>query len=74
MNDDSLMDQMFRTFDHDTEGFLSCSEWLTGLWIFLRGNVTEQITYCFQVKNLNFDNKFKQLMQLIISLQGVGHY
>ncbi len=33
MNDDSLMDRMFRTFDHDSDGYLTCNEWLTGISI-----------------------------------------
>lgn len=36
MNDDSLMDRIFRTFDHDSDGYLTCNEWLTGLWIFFK--------------------------------------
>ena len=49
MNDDSLMDRMFRTFDSDADGYLNCKEWLYGLWIFLKGNLVEKATYSFQV-------------------------
>ncbi|XP_046461948.1 EF-hand calcium-binding domain-containing protein 1-like [Daphnia pulex] len=69
MNDDSLMDRMFRTFDHDSDGYLTCNEWLTGLWIFLKGNVTEQTTYCFQVYDIDGDGYLSKsdLFQLLKS-------
>lgn len=52
MHDDSLMDRMFRTFDQDSDGSLTCNEWLSGLWIYLKGNLNEQATYCFRVNFL----------------------
>ena len=66
MNDDSLMDRIFRTFDHDSDGYLTCNEWLTGLWIFLKGNLTEQTTYCFQVQTMTFLAKFGMLISKTI--------
>ena len=50
-----LMDRMFRTFDHDTDGYLNQMEWLAGLWIFLKGNLIEQATYCFQIYDIDED-------------------
>ena len=49
MNDDCLMDRMFRTFDGDADGYLCSKEWLHGIWIFLKGNLVEKATYTFQV-------------------------
>ncbi len=49
------MDRMFRTFDHDTDSYLNQMEWLAGLWIFLKGNLNEQATYCFQIYDIDED-------------------
>lgn len=43
MTDDILMDRVFRAFDRDNDSYLSMSEWVEGLSIFLRGNQEEKI-------------------------------
>ena len=67
MNDDNLMDRIFRTLDHDSDGYLNCSEWLTGFWIFLKANLTAQTTYCFQVYTVTFVAQFRILIRKQLS-------
>uniref|UniRef100_A0A8C5H1P6 EF-hand domain-containing protein n=1 Tax=Gouania willdenowi TaxID=441366 RepID=A0A8C5H1P6_GOUWI len=55
MTDRMIMDQVFRTFDKDNDGFLSVKEWIKGLSVFLRGTLDERIKYCFGVYDLNGD-------------------
>ncbi|XP_074659313.1 calaxin-like [Tubulanus polymorphus] len=55
MTDDMLMDRVFRAFDKDNDSYISMTEWLEGLSIFLRGNLLEKARYCFNVYDLNND-------------------
>ncbi|XP_053570018.1 calaxin isoform X1 [Bombina bombina] len=55
MTDDMIMDRVFRGFDKDNDSFISVSEWIEGLSIFLRGTLDERIKYCFGVYDLNGD-------------------
>jgi Ca2+-binding EF-hand superfamily protein len=43
MTDDILMDRVFRAFDRDNDSYLSMSEWVESLSIFLRGTQEEKI-------------------------------
>lgn len=44
MSDDFFMDRVFRSFDRDSDGYLSLEEWVRGLSIFLRGTLDQKIT------------------------------
>ncbi|RNA32891.1 EF-hand calcium-binding domain-containing 1 [Brachionus plicatilis] len=55
MTDDILMDRVFRAFDRDNDGYISMTEWVEGLSIFLRGTHEEKIRYAFTVYDLNGD-------------------
>lgn len=55
MTDDILMDRVFRAFDRDNDSYLSMSEWVESLSIFLRGTQEEKIKYAFNVYDLNGD-------------------
>uniref|UniRef100_A0A8C3WAC3 Calaxin n=1 Tax=Catagonus wagneri TaxID=51154 RepID=A0A8C3WAC3_9CETA len=46
---------LFRGFDKDNDGFVSVSEWVCGLSVFLRGTLEEKMKYCFEVFDLNGD-------------------
>ncbi|XP_014675016.1 PREDICTED: EF-hand calcium-binding domain-containing protein 1-like isoform X1 [Priapulus caudatus] len=55
MTDDILMDRVFKAFDKDNDSFVSMEEWVTGLSVFLKGTLEEQMAYCFVVYDLNGD-------------------
>uniref|UniRef100_F6SUI5 Calaxin n=1 Tax=Monodelphis domestica TaxID=13616 RepID=F6SUI5_MONDO len=55
MTDDMIMDRVFRAFDRDNDGHVSVTEWVTGLCVFLRGNLEEKMKYCFEAYDLNGD-------------------
>nr|XP_033787034.1 EF-hand calcium-binding domain-containing protein 1 [Geotrypetes seraphini] len=55
MTDDMIMDRVFRAFDKDNDSYISVTEWIEGLAVFLRGNLDEKIKYCFEVYDLNND-------------------
>ncbi|XP_069504547.1 calaxin isoform X1 [Ambystoma mexicanum] len=55
MTDDMIMDRVFRAFDKDNDSYISVTEWVQGLSIFLRGTLDEKIKYCFDVYDLNGD-------------------
>ncbi|XP_020848257.1 calaxin isoform X2 [Phascolarctos cinereus] len=55
MTDDMIMDRVFRAFDKDNDGIVNVTEWISGLCIFLRGNLEERTKYCFEVYDLNGD-------------------
>ncbi|XP_068956016.1 calaxin isoform X1 [Petaurus breviceps papuanus] len=55
MTDDMIMDRVFRGFDRDNDGFVSVTEWISGLCIFLRGSLEEKMKYCFEIYDLNGD-------------------
>ena len=46
---------VFRAFDRDNDSYLSMSEWVESLSIFLRGSQEEKIKYAFTVYDLNGD-------------------
>lgn len=53
MTDDILMDRIFRAFDKDNDSNICMEEWIFGLSVFLRGTPEEQMSYCFNVYDLN---------------------
>ena len=53
MTDDMLMDRIFRAFDRDNDSNICMEEWIHGLSVFLRGSLEEQMSYCFNVYDLN---------------------
>ncbi|NP_001089695.1 EF-hand calcium-binding domain-containing protein 1 [Xenopus laevis] len=55
MTDDMIMDRVFRGFDKDNDSFISVTEWVEGLSVFLHGTLEEKIKYCFGVYDLNGD-------------------
>ncbi|NP_001016778.1 EF-hand calcium-binding domain-containing protein 1 [Xenopus tropicalis] len=55
MTDDMIMDRVFRGFDKDNDSYISVTEWVEGLSVFLRGTLEERIKYCFGVYDLNGD-------------------
>ncbi|KAM4705161.1 calaxin [Rhinophrynus dorsalis] len=55
MTDDMIMDRVFRGFDKDNDSYISVTEWIEGLSVFLRGSLDEKIKYCFGVYDLNGD-------------------
>ncbi|KAM9823811.1 calaxin [Neosynchiropus ocellatus] len=55
MTDDTIMHEVFRTFDKDTDGIVSVREWIEGLSVCLRGSLDEKIKYCFHVYDLDSD-------------------
>lgn len=55
MTDDMIMDRVFRAFDKDNDSYISVTEWIEGLSVFLRGTLDEKIKYCFEVYDLNSD-------------------
>ncbi|XP_029444734.1 EF-hand calcium-binding domain-containing protein 1 isoform X2 [Rhinatrema bivittatum] len=55
MTDDMIMDRVFRAFDKDNDSYISVTEWVEGLAVFLRGTLDEKIRYCFEVYDLNND-------------------
>ncbi|CAG7817619.1 unnamed protein product [Allacma fusca] len=68
ITDDIMLDQMFHYFDADGEGFISFSEWVQILSIFLRGTFEEQIKYCFNIYDLDFNGTVerKEIMTLVL--------
>ncbi len=61
MTDDILMDRVFRAFDRDNDSFLSMSEWVESLSIFLRGTQEEKIKCAFFMLDCFSSNKFRNL-------------
>jgi Ca2+-binding EF-hand superfamily protein len=55
MTNDIMLDQMYYFFDADHEGSISITEWIKNLSVLLRGNLDEQIKYCYTVYDLNGD-------------------
>ena len=41
MTDDILLDRIFKYFDSDNDGYIGREEWIMGLSVFLKGNLTE---------------------------------
>ncbi|KAJ8024456.1 EF-hand calcium-binding domain-containing protein 1 [Holothuria leucospilota] len=56
MTDDMILDRVFRAFDEDSDSYINLSEWIHGLSIFLRGDLTERAKFCFDVYDLNGDS------------------
>ena len=40
MTDDILLDRIFKYFDSDNDGYIGREEWIMGLSVFLKGNMT----------------------------------
>ncbi|XP_033640019.1 EF-hand calcium-binding domain-containing protein 1-like isoform X2 [Asterias rubens] len=55
VTDDLILDRIVRVFDTDSDNYVSQSEWLHGLSIFLRGTIEEKKQFCFKVYDLNDD-------------------
>nr|NP_001027760.1 calaxin [Ciona intestinalis]BAB85848.1 calaxin [Ciona intestinalis] len=55
MTEDLLMDRVFRAFDKDSDSYISLTEWVEGLSVFLRGTLDEKMEYTFTVFDLNGD-------------------
>jgi len=55
MTDDIIMDRVFRVFDADNDTNVSADEWVKGLSTFLKGNIDDQIRFCFSVFDMNAD-------------------
>jgi Ca2+-binding EF-hand superfamily protein len=55
MNNDVMLAQMYYFFDADHEGSISVTEWIKNLSVLLRGNLDEQIKYCYAIYDLNGD-------------------
>ncbi|XP_047461456.1 EF-hand calcium-binding domain-containing protein 1 [Mugil cephalus] len=64
---DIIMDGVFKTFDKDNDGHVTMREWIEGLSVFLRGNMDEQIKFCFHVFDLNGDGYIsrEEMLQLM---------
>jgi Ca2+-binding EF-hand superfamily protein len=60
ITDDIMLDQMFHYFDADQEGFISFTEWIAIMSVFLRGTFEEQIEYCFNIYDLNFNGSIER--------------
>ncbi|XP_075245476.1 calaxin-like [Convolutriloba macropyga] len=54
--DSILMDQVFKTFDLDSDGFVTVEEWVKGMSVFLRGSSTEQAQFCFKTYDMKLEN------------------
>lgn len=46
---------MFCCWDRECEGAVRLESWITGLDVFLRGNLRDKIEFCFRVYDLNVD-------------------
>ncbi|XP_041478651.1 EF-hand calcium-binding domain-containing protein 1-like isoform X2 [Lytechinus variegatus] len=55
MTDDVIMDRVLRAFDKNNDACISKDEWLSGLSVYLEGNLEQKIEFCFQVYDLNSD-------------------
>eukprot|EP00053_Salpingoeca_punica_P003838 m.45479 g.45479 ORF g.45479 m.45479 type:complete len:203 (-) comp12448_c0_seq1:197-805(-) len=55
MTDDHMMDRVFRAFGKNNENALCEEEWTSGMSVFLRGSLDEQIEYCFSIYDINGD-------------------
>lgn len=53
--DPILMDQVFKTFDTDSDGFVDIEEWVRGMSIFLRGTMDQITRFCFDTYDMNSD-------------------
>ncbi|XP_075443474.1 calaxin isoform X4 [Ascaphus truei] len=47
MTDDMIMDRVFRGFDKDNDSYVTVTEWIEGLSVFLRGTLDEKIKLIF---------------------------
>lgn len=57
VTEDALMERIFCTWDKGFEGLpIRLEGWICGLSIFLKGNLTEKMAFCFRVYDLNSDN------------------
>ncbi|XP_057667832.1 calaxin [Diorhabda carinulata] len=50
-----LMDRIFCVWDKQNYGLITVENWFKGLSLFLKGNIQDQINYCFAVYDLNSD-------------------
>jgi len=54
--DSILMDQVFKTFDLDSDGFVTIEEWVKGMSVFLRGSSAEKAQFCFKTYDMKVEN------------------
>ena len=76
INDKRIYERIFKTFDKDKDSFLSRSEWVRGMNIFLLGDEKEQIGYCFSVYDVYGDGcitkeAINNLLQNSLELTGM---
>lgn len=55
VTENTLMDRIFCVWDKQNYGLITLENWLDGLSLFLKGNVTKQVEFCFAVYDLNSD-------------------
>ncbi|CAH1102504.1 unnamed protein product [Psylliodes chrysocephalus] len=55
MTETIVMDRIFCVWDKHNCGLITIENWLKGLSLFLKGNIQDQILYCFAVYDLNAD-------------------
>ena len=63
--DSILMDQVFKTFDTDSDGFVEIEEWVRGMSIFLRGTEDEVTKFCFDTYDMNSDRSITRLLFVV---------
>ncbi|CAG9769091.1 unnamed protein product [Ceutorhynchus assimilis] len=55
VTENMLMDRIFCVWDKPNCGLITLDSWFSGMSLFLKGNTTKQIEYCFAVYDLNGD-------------------
>jgi len=60
MNNAIMIDRIFATFDGDSQGTVSETEWVMGLSAMLRGSFDEQVNFTFEVYDMNGDNSIRR--------------
>ncbi|PVD30224.1 hypothetical protein C0Q70_09486 [Pomacea canaliculata] len=55
LNDDFMLDNLYRCFDQKNRGYLIMEEYVRGMGMFLSDNLSIKIRLCFQVYDLNGD-------------------
>lgn len=55
VTENMLMDRIFCVWDKSNCGLITIENWLRGLSLFLKGNMADQIGFCFAVYDLNAD-------------------
>ena len=66
--DSILMDQVFKTFDTDSDGFLTIDEWVKGMSVFLRGSTADQSQFCFKTYDMKLEGSLTRCVLAVITL------